>query len=675
MRIIYILPVCFILLIFYGCEQKPFRYDAQISSEITNTLFLAPPVVLKNAEEGDNLSTAAILAYSVINDMKIVINDRELTPAVSLSTLQEEAEKGEVSYIFCYGWALYFKDNTASNIWLEKAYDMGVANSLEFLFANNYKNNKMGEKSFTYLKNAVGTENFTFISSIVKQINSESDMEKVLPILDKASDKDNASALILGQIYSKGHNVLQNTSKARKYFDKLIKHGNNNGYALNLISYLQDFNYETAEKYALDALSQGVNLYGKLAESFFRRNSLAYWDADKALQYLAIADPATLDSPLDNITQYIEQNDIDIKAMIDVLTKIDAKNAGLFEEISADNKTAMFEYAKMADAYHNRYNDSSAGTAMKYFILSKDQEPCALAYIGEYYIRGVWAPAIPKTGFDFAMTSLKNGCIDANYPIGLYYASTNDIDNASKYLRAAAQAGNPFAAYELAEILVKQNPATNEVIELYTTAADNSKYYRLGLGFSKAMEKLGDCYFEGRGVKTNYKKANEWYAKANAAYSEYAKQMLEKTNWDNLYSEQKNIDMIPDNVYADKIKALFPAGINCSWNVERANIVTKYSISNDIYFNYNASLQQIVSAMLPQGISQIISETAQKKGKPMTDYSVPFINWFAMQTAGTGNPDKSKYVTVSLCYFSELMIKGDITSVSYFVDAFVDDLK
>ena len=121
------------ILFLFGCDKsKPFSYDKELSSEISAILQTPPSEVLKKAEEGDNLSTAIILAYSVINDIKIVFNEKELSPVDSLTILNERAISGETPFIYCYGWTLYFKDNPKSDEWLEKAYTLGISKNIKW---------------------------------------------------------------------------------------------------------------------------------------------------------------------------------------------------------------------------------------------------------------------------------------------------------------------------------------------------------------------------------------------------------------------------------------------------------------------------------------------------------------------------------------------------------------
>ena len=96
----------------------------------------------------------------------------------------------------------------------------------------------------------------------------------------------------------------------------------------------------------------------------------------------------------------------------------------------------------------------------------------------------------------------------------LYHKLGNKLESIL-YYRQAVKYGNAQAAFDLAEILLKEANSADvkaqaKAFSLFEKAAKN--------GHVRACYALGDCYYKGQGIKKDIKRAAEWWKKYEAAF-------------------------------------------------------------------------------------------------------------------------------------------------------------
>ncbi len=105
----------------------------------------------------------------------------------------------------------------------------------------------------------------------------------------------------------------------------------------------------------------------------------------------------------------------------------------------------------------------------------------------------------------------KKGDAEAQYIVGRYYqlglgGVAKDIGKAKEWFKKAANQGSAMGQNRLGRILIDSKDY-DEACSLYRSSAEQ--------GYGESENGLGWCYDAGKGVSRDYKKAREWYKKAD----------------------------------------------------------------------------------------------------------------------------------------------------------------
>lgn len=151
-----------------------------------------------------------------------------------------------------------------------------------------------------------------------------------------------------------------------------------------------------------------------------------------------------------------------------------------------------------------------------YNTLSSKNDLTSLDYflLGELYFSGIGVEQDYSKSFECYNKALSLGLKRAAQDIAGFYSSgkyvEQDMDLAKKYFEIAAKAGYAFSWYNLGIIYMNGLGSTLEDaakgVECFKKASD--------IGFRKAMEMVGKCYFNGVGVEKNEEESEKWFAMA-----------------------------------------------------------------------------------------------------------------------------------------------------------------
>ncbi len=137
-----------------------------------------------------------------------------------------------------------------------------------------------------------------------------------------------------------------------------------------------------------------------------------------------------------------------------------------------------------------------------------------LFLMGELYFSGIGVEKDNSKSFEYYNKALDLGAKKAAQEIAGFYIDgiyvKQDTDEAKKYFEIAAEAGYAFSWYNLAMIYMSGMGSTPKdeakAVEFLKKAAK--------IGFRKAMEAVGKCYFNGVGVERNEEESEKWFAMA-----------------------------------------------------------------------------------------------------------------------------------------------------------------
>ena len=148
-------------------------------------------------------------------------------------------------------------------------------------------------------------------------------------------------------------------------------------------------------------------------------------------------------------------------------------------------------------------------------LLNKDiKKPEEIFLLGLIYSDGLGTEVDYTKALNYFMESLDLGVIKSAQEIASIYGEgrgvEKDIDKAKEYFDVAANAGYAFSFYNLGIIYMNGLGSTNmdraKGLECFKKAAD--------IGFRRAMEMVGKCYFSGLGVERDEEEAEKWFAMA-----------------------------------------------------------------------------------------------------------------------------------------------------------------
>jgi hypothetical protein len=130
--------------------------------------------------------------------------------------------------------------------------------------------------------------------------------------------------------------------------------------------------------------------------------------------------------------------------------------------------------------------------------------------VGTIYDTGMYIGANPSRASDFYRKAINQGSHFAEYLLGrMYYTGmlAGGKRDGEKWLLSAAEAGNPFAAYLLADSIYDRDPAGG--IRWYRAAAEQ--------GLPYAQYRLAKALLEGRVPPVNKREAYLWFSVAQDA--------------------------------------------------------------------------------------------------------------------------------------------------------------
>jgi len=135
-------------------------------------------------------------------------------------------------------------------------------------------------------------------------------------------------------------------------------------------------------------------------------------------------------------------------------------------------------------------------------------DPNAEFCLGRFYANGQGVPRDYAKAAEFYLKAAGQGFGKAQNNLGILYLQGRGVNKdqaeASKWLQKAASQGLPKSQTTLASILVKQDGASSEGIELFRKAA--------GQGSVDAQVRLAEVYYFGtRDIKRDYPEAAKWY--------------------------------------------------------------------------------------------------------------------------------------------------------------------
>ncbi len=226
--------------------------------------------------------------------------------------------------------------------------------------------------------------------------------------------------------------------------------------------------------------------------------------------------------------------------------------------IEETRKSKQLDYAKIWKIQLKEYALSAESTAQYKAVLpivehyAEKGSEFAQLLLGDMYQSGLGVELMNTRALELFSGPAKKGNAYAQLSMGAVYNTLNEISNALKWYREAADQNNASAQNVLGfaynwGIGVEQDP--KKAAEWYQKAADQGyvlaqgtmgNFYRDGIGVEQNLKKavewyrkaadqgqpfsqnsLGDAYYWGIGVEQDYKKAFEWWRKsADSGYIE-----------------------------------------------------------------------------------------------------------------------------------------------------------
>ena len=344
------------------------------------------------------------------------------------------------------------------------------------------------------------------------------DYETALAILTPLAWAGNADAQnTLGWMYDYGHGVEENDAEAVKWYRPAAEQGN--AIAQNNLGKMYEYgigvsqNDEEAIKWYRSAAEQGhaearQNLDGLLASTASAADGTASSD-DLWGTFNELFDD--LESSTDDSAEPANDNTApvadDTAAVEDVQRGIEAIWAedydtafAIFKPLAeAGDATAQYQLGRMYYHYPRSFfhDDDTVDAAEKWWLLALEGlRPMAEAGDAEaQYMLG------RLHGYSF-LSHLDPYLIQ----LDVYQSQAEQ----RKWFRRAAEAGNPYAAYQLAFYL---NDAINNEDKWYRPAAEGFRR-AAEAGDAEAAYQLGRMYHWGSGVERDGAEGNKWFRRA-----------------------------------------------------------------------------------------------------------------------------------------------------------------
>ncbi|MBD1420585.1 tetratricopeptide repeat protein [Sphingobacterium chuzhouense] len=225
---------------------------------------------------------------------------------------------------------------------------------------------------------------------------------------------------------------------------------------------------------------------------------------------------------------------------------------GLLWKKKAVEKGCVFAARNIAVAYlYGQGITQNYTEAMSWFKKAATYgNPYSYNDIGELYVEGIGVEKNEKEAIEWFKKGALKGHKDAVENLGIYLSKAGDYKKAMGYFKYAANKGNTYSMNRIGDFYYEGKGVVKDfatALEWYRKAAD------LGNGY--AMYSIGFMYTKGQGVPMDYKEALVWLEKAvenrdvNAMkeiYEIYSKggygikkdKKLAK-EWESKYNEQK----------------------------------------------------------------------------------------------------------------------------------------
>ena len=437
-----------------------------------------------------------------------------------------------IAYLYYYGKGV-IQNQEVANMYYKKAFDQNKTSLAKD--SNNLDINELKQKA-----NDEDPEAMYLLGKCYYDGDGlEQDDQKAFRLFKKASDKGYYKASDqLGEMYANGYGVQQDIEVSNLYFKKAQEQEERQNKSTAQ-------NYYTSEKQ--DDMDYGyvVSRKSKVANSYYNKAS-EQENKSTAPKYSTLTDDQG-----NNIGTLIRFNDLKKSAEDGnsnsqcFLGKMYLNGRG----VEQDYQEALKWFKKSAEQ-GNREGQSALGSlflggigtevnyqeAFKWFSKSAEQNyPYAQYALGGMYYYGLGVPQDYQKAFQYLKKSSDNGSYNASIMIGDMYKDgvglEKNITIAQNYYKKAREQ-EQYQKNENEKIFIKDSKKSNGTIKQNTNSQVNSNISleqfitkiknSAEQGDSEAQFMLGVMYYNGDGVKQDFKEAFKWFKKSALQNNKYA---------------------------------------------------------------------------------------------------------------------------------------------------------